>query len=71
MIAHIKLTRQEDICILSDWSKKIGKTNTKSVILAIQLAEKYQQLELENRALKIALANTQTPLDIKELINNK
>jgi hypothetical protein len=33
---------------------------TKAVVLAVMLAKKYQNIELENRALRQALASTQS-----------
>lgn len=70
-VKNVLFKSEQHISVVSEWANLVGMPSTKAVILAIDLAKKYQQLELENRALKIALANTQTPLDIKELINNK
>lgn len=58
---NLSFKSEQHISVVSEWANLVGMPSTKAVILAIDLAKKYQQLELENRALKIALANTQTP----------
>ena len=58
---NLSFKSDQHISVVSEWSKIVGMPSTKAVILAIDLAKKYQQLELENRALKMLLASTQTP----------
>jgi hypothetical protein len=57
---NLSFKSEQHISVVSEWSKIVGMPSTKAVILAIDLAKKYQQLELENRALKMLLASTQS-----------
>lgn len=60
IVKNVLFKSEQHISVVSEWSKIVGMPSTKAVILAIDLAKKYQQLELENRALKMLLANTQS-----------
>ena len=60
IVKNVLFKSEQHISVVSEWSKIVGVPSTKAVILAIDLAKKYQQLELENRALKMLLASTQT-----------
>lgn len=59
-IMHIKIAAPDHLQIVSDFAEKMDLPLTKAVVLAVMLANKYQQTELENRALRQALASTQT-----------
>ena len=61
IVKNVLFKSEQHIEVVNDWTSMVGMPSTKAVILAIDLAKKYQQLELENKALKIALAQTQTP----------
>jgi hypothetical protein len=56
----VKLSNSEHCQIVSDFAEKMDLPLTKAVVLAVMLANKYQQTELENRALRQALASTQS-----------
>lgn len=60
-IKNLSFKSESHLRVVNEWSQTVKMPSTKAVILAIDLAKKYQQLELENRALKMLLASTQTP----------
>ena len=57
---NIRITAPDHLQTVSDFAEKMDLPLTKAVVLAVMLANKYQQTELENRALRQALASTQT-----------
>jgi hypothetical protein len=59
-IMHIKIAAPDHLQTVSDFAEKMDLPLTKAVVLAVMLANKYQQTELENRALRQALASTQS-----------
>lgn len=56
---NIRITAPEQLEIVSTFAETMQMPLTKAVVLAVMLANKYQQIELENRALRQALASTQ------------
>jgi hypothetical protein len=56
----IKLSNSEHCQIVSEFAETMQMPLTKAVVLAVMLAKKYQNIELENRALRQALASTQS-----------
>lgn len=57
---NIRITAPDHLQTVSDFAEKMDLPLTKAVVLAVMLANKYQQTELENRALRQALASTQS-----------
>ena len=57
---NIRITAPDHLQIVSEFAEKVDMPLTKAVVLAVMLANKYQQTELENRALKMLLASTQS-----------
>jgi len=59
-VMHIKITAPEQLQIVNEFAETMQMPLTKAVVLAVMLAKKYQNIELENRALRQALASTQS-----------
>jgi hypothetical protein len=57
---NIRITAPEQLQIVSEFAETMQMPLTKAVVLAVMLAKKYQNIELENRALRQALASTQS-----------
>jgi hypothetical protein len=57
---NIRITAPEQLKIVSEFAETMQMPLTKAVVLAVMLAKKYQNIELENRALRQALASTQS-----------
>jgi hypothetical protein len=56
----IKLSNSEHCQIVNEFAETMNMPLTKAVVLAVMLAKKYQNVELENRALRQALVSTQS-----------
>ena len=68
----IKLSNSEHQKIVNSFAETMQMPLTKAVVLAVMLANKYQQIELENRALRQALASTQsTNEDFYAFVNSE
>ena len=69
---NIRITAPEQLEIVSTFAETMQMPLTKAVVLAVMLANKYQKIELENRALRQALASTQsTNEDFYSFVNSE
>jgi len=56
---NIRITAPEHCQIVNEFAETMQLPLTKAVVLAVMLANKYQQIELKNRALRQALVMLQ------------
>lgn len=69
---NIRITAPEQLEIVKTFAETMQMPLTKAVVLAVMLANKYQKIELENRALRQALASTQsTNEDFCSFVNSE
>jgi hypothetical protein len=69
---NIRITAPEQLEIVKTFAETMQMPLTKAVVLAVMLANKYQKIELENRALRQALASTQsTNEDFYAFVNSE
>jgi hypothetical protein len=69
---NIRITAPEQLEIVKTFAETMQMPLTKAVVLAVMLANKYQKIELENRALRQALASTQsTNEDFYSFVNSE
>lgn len=57
---NIRITAPEQLKVITAFANEMQLPLTKAVVLAVMLATKYQHVELENRALRQALASLQS-----------